>query len=38
MRIYFVGKRVFQIQVSGDKAWTESEEATKYLDSFGLNG
>ena len=42
MRLYFVdtpgGTRVYQIQVSGEKDWTEKEEATKFLDSFGLNG
>ena len=38
LRIYFVGTRIYQVMVSGEKGWTESEEATKFLDSFGLNG
>jgi hypothetical protein len=36
-RTWFVGTRVFQVVVSGQKAWVESDEATKYLNSFNLN-
>jgi hypothetical protein len=32
-----VGARVYQVLVFGQKAWVDSDEATKFLDSFGLN-
>ncbi len=37
LRTWYVGMRVFQVVVYGQKASVDSDEATKFLDSFGLN-
>jgi hypothetical protein len=37
LRTWYYQSRVFQVMVTGQKAWVDSEEATKFLDSFGLN-